>query len=293
LDFLKLPRRIANSVSSRYETRRWKAFERRKLHRLEAFSGQPKGPIFVFGCQRSGTTHIERLFRADPRSRVFGEFSELSTTPSHTVWMDLPSMQAVLDDMRGEYWVIRSLLASHHARDVLEAWPDGVALWAYRDANDVVASMMNKWPGNFRAISQGVETDEEGRWELRELWDRIEVEAAELGATGQARTRDEYGLFWYYRNLLALDLDLANHPRVLMTDYRDFTRAPDAWLERILEMAGVEAASKRYPLETRAASARSSAKPRFSPPLQERCDRLMNDLKVAGQGSRDRVAARP
>ncbi len=276
-----LPARIANSARSRFRSRRWKSFEWLKERRLNRHRAPAKGPIFVFGCQRSGTTHIENLFRADMRARVFGEFSALSISPRHTRWAGFDTMRDVLAENPGKYWVIRSLLASDLALDALDAWPEATAIWVFRDANSVVDSMLRKWQGGFRAISERVESDFEGDWALRPLWDRIEDEARELApeAAPQDRLRDTYALFWYHRNRLVFDLDLATNPRVLLSDYLDFTAAPQANLAILRDRIGVAAPGWTYPLETRPASADTSAKPRFSPAVQAKCDALYRELR--------------
>lgn len=278
-----LPLRIRASIASRLETRRWNLHENRKRQRLNSYAGTAVGPIFIFGCQRSGTTHVERLFRADPRSRVFGEFSELSITSKHTVWHEQDDMKRILAEHPGEYWVVRSLLASHDTVKILNEWPDSTALWIYRDANSVVDSMVRKWQGDFREISECVETDQSEYWALRELWEKIEAQAAELAphTQGEARWRDVYALYWYARNALILDLNLVAHPRVLVTDYIEYTHDPDACLKLLWNRIGVVPPKKCYPLTTRPAGHDSSHKPRFSPLIQDRCDALYAQLRKA------------
>lgn len=291
LTLAALPLRIRNSLSSRLETRRWKSHEARKEKHLREFRETPAGPIFIFGCQRSGTTHVERLFRADPRSRVFGEFSALSVTPDHTVWQGRAAMQHILAEQPGAYWVIRSLLASHSIVDILNDWPESTAIWIFRDANSVVDSMIRKWQGDFRIVSERVETDLSGQWALRGQWDEIEAEAKALApeAEGEAHWRNLYALFWLARNQLVVDLDLPGHPRVLLSDYADFTRAPDRWLSVLLGRAGLSASAASYPLETRPAARDTSHKPRFSPEIQARCDALYTVLCDAARSDRDLV----
>jgi hypothetical protein len=291
LDIAKLPSQILDSIESRLETRRWQAHETKKGKHLNNCKGPPAGPIFIFGCQRSGTTHVERLFRADPRSRVFGEFSALSITPKHTVWQPPSAMREILAAQPGEYWVIRSLLASHRIIIALDAWPSAAALWIFRDANSVVDSMIRKWGGNFRAISERVETDLSGKWDLRDLWDNIEDEAEKIAprASQAKKQRDIYGLFWYYRNRLILDLELPQHPRVSLASYADFTVSSDKRIAHLLKEVGLVPPQWRYPLSTRKAPIRDNSKPRLSNPLQEKCDALYDALLQTSNAGRQSV----
>lgn len=291
MNLLKLPYRIRASIASRIETRRWKAHEASKQRQLSWFSGVPVGPIFIFGCQRSGTTHLEKLFRSDPRSRVFGEFSQLSVTPEHTVWQEEDAMRKILEQNPGAYWVVRSLLASHDILDVLQAWPDSTAIWLFRDANSVADSMIRKWGGDFREISERVETSLSGQWVLKDLWDEIEGQAATLApnANGEDYYRNVYALYWAARNRLVFDLELPSVSRVLLVDYMDYTRNPEAYLEALWSRIGVRPPEGRYPLETRYAGHSGKTKPRFSPLIQDRCDALYAQLCEASLGSQDAV----
>lgn len=286
--------RTRHSAVGRYHKYRWWAFECAKPLLRRRFGAPPAGTIFIFGCQRSGTTHLERLFRADPRSVVFGEFSGLSVTPERTLWAPYSTMKYRIAQQPARYAVIRSLLASHHARKALDEWPASAALWVFRDANSVVDSMVRKWGNSFHAISRRVESDPQGGWELEQLWDAIEAEAeaVEPAAEKAQRVRDVYALFWLYRNALVIENNLADHPRVLLADYADLTERPEAYLNAILSMANIEAMGWNYPIRTRRASLDATDKPRLSQPIQERCDALYLDLRIAAAASRACVEGR-
>lgn len=293
MDIFALSRRVRNSVASRYRTYSWKTYEglKPKLNRVR-YTAPPPATVFIFGCQRSGTTHLERLFRADLRSVVYGEYSALSVTPDRTVWMPAGSMRDRLARDAARYTVVRSLLASHQARDVLGDWPGASAFWVFRDANSVVDSMVRKWNGDFFDISKRVETTPDGRWDLAELWQRIHQEAQTLAPDAGPRTRirDAYALFWLYRNQLAFDLDLPSLPQVVMADYADVTARPEAYLDHGLALAGVEPVTRRYRLETRRASpGKAGNKPRVSPPIQARCDALYDALRTAAEPTRQKI----
>lgn len=283
MEILNFPARVRNSVFQRIMSRRWKRYEQLKAGRLAGYGESPKGPIFILGCQRSGTTYAERLFRADPRSRVFGEFSELTILPTHSVWRDPSSMRQVLSAHRGEYQVIRSLLASHRVCDLLEDWPRSVVLWMFRDANSVVASMMHKWQGDFREVSEKVETDAAGHWELRGIWEQIEADVSS-GAT-EALCHDRYAMYWYQRNRVAIDKSLGNNPRVLMVEYSDFVNRPNAWLKAVRDLGDIAAPNWTFPIHAMARSRSPSSSIRLSPWVQDKCDSLLAELRDAARRS--------
>lgn len=278
-------------MAARYRTYSWKAYEGLKpwLNKVR-YSAPPMATVFIFGCQRSGTTHLERLFRADPRSVVYGEYSALSVTPDRTIWMPADLMRDRLAKDAARYTVVRSLLASHLARDVLCDWPAASAFWVFRDVNSVVDSMVRKWNGDFFDISKRVETTPDGRWDLAKLWQLIFQEAQMLApdADPQTRIRDVYALFWFYRNQLVFDLDLPALPQVVMADYADITAQPEAYLNHGLALAGVDPVIRRYRLETRRTGT-AGHKPRVSPHIQDRCDALYEALRIAAKPTRQKI----
>jgi len=221
------------------------------------------------------------LFRADPRSGVHGEFSALSIRPDSTVWRPLPEIRAEVGRRRCGYTVSRSLLASDFAGDVLDAVPNSAAVWLYRDAPSVVRSMVNKWGGDFRAISERVETDADGVWRLRDLWDDIEREADQTSdaARGEnARIRDTYALYWLKRNRVVLETGLADDPRTMVLSYKTLTSAPTQTVAHLLSMVGLEPPGTSFPLKTRPQSGPAGKPQMFSRGIAEQCDALYREL---------------
>lgn len=272
------PQRIRRSLAARGRTLMWNRFERSKPVVLGLAGARPVGHVFVFGCQRSGTTHVERLFRADPRSAVFGEFSALSVDDDRTAWRALHEVARDLKCQRATYTVARSLLASHRAVEILDAVTPSVGLFLFRDVDGVVNSMVRKWGDGFRALSERVETGADGVWDLRDLWERIEGEADAAGnGDPDQRTRDSYALYWYARNALVLDEDVRG--RLLLVDYADMAAAPAALVERALAPLGLDPPRVAFPLATREPSGTRRSVP-LSPSIRARCDRLYAHLRM-------------
>lgn len=272
-----MPERIRRRLA-RERKRPWNTFEKGKPVLLRLTGARPVGHVFIFGCQRSGTTHVERLFRADPRSKVFGEFSALSVDAGRTAWRPLEDVASDLKQQRSTYTVARSLLASHRAPEILDTVTPSVGLFMFRDVDGVVNSMFQKWGNGFRALSETVETGKDGVWDLRDLWERIDAEI-EAGGPGDAdqRTRDSYALYWYARN--ALMLDERTRARLLLVDYADMTAAPSALVDRVLRPLGIRAPWLTFPLATRKADDKRRAV-RLSPCVRTRCEKLYESLRT-------------
>ncbi len=280
--------RIKNSIEYRVTSRSFQMFEGGKRVYHQLFRAHPKTTLFIFGCQRSGTTHLERLFRADPRSVVFGEFSELSIDPAKTVWPELPELGRRINAAHGDFVAARSLLASHKAAEILDAIEGARAVMMFRQADEVVASMMRKWPGDFEEISRRVETDASGHWDLEKLWLDIhacidDLSDAEPGS--DARRRDIYALYWVRRNEIYFDLGFDRDDRIRLLDYRTLLNEPDVCMAALTTSIGFAPPRLAFPLTTR----------RINPPVRKpgylsdrvrlMCDALYDRLSAAEKGA--------
>ena len=267
--------RLTAALSGRTRTLAWNVFQSAKPRLQRLATRRAEAHLFVFGCQRSGTTHMERLFRADPRSVVFGEFSALSTKPGATVWRPLPEVADTLSRQPGHYTVARSLFESDRASSVIDAIPGSAAVWVYRDAPSVVRSMVVKWADGFRAVSEHVETGTDGKWRLSSLWDEIEDEAAE--ATGQARPSipDVYALYWLRRNECVLEAEPALRGRLTAVSYDRLGHEPDAVVAQALSLLDIGPPRARFPLETTPSKRASYGEAGITSAIADRCEAML------------------
>ena len=126
--------RVRNSITSRYKTFRIKQRARTKKYRSHRLNlGHPRAVIWIFGCQRSGTTFLENIFRHDLDSAVFGEFSELTIAPRKTVLNDRDVVTRIVQFQNAKYAVIRPLFESDRAIELMDWFPNSIGVWLFRD----------------------------------------------------------------------------------------------------------------------------------------------------------------
>ena len=146
----QFPRRIRMSIEGRYRTFTIKQRARRKArHQQYADLGAPSGIIIGLGCQRSGTTFFENIFRHDLDSVVYGEYSSLSIGAKRTYLRTFEEIKAIIGDENASYAVMKPLFYSDRALEFLEHFPNSIVVWMFRDCPHVVRSMKNKWQGDF------------------------------------------------------------------------------------------------------------------------------------------------
>ncbi|MEM9341983.1 MAG: hypothetical protein AAGA87_02960 [Pseudomonadota bacterium] len=269
--------RIHSSIASRVATRSFRVFEQSKRCFNEVVGVHPSAGLLILGCQRSGTTHLERLFRADMRSVIFSEFSDLSFDPGSVVWVDLSDVQRRLARAPGRYVVVRSLFASHRAVEILDSLRSLRVIWMIRPAAEVVASMISKWGDRFEAISRRVETDDAGDWDLASLWGDVHNEAQRLSTAERGTLpyqRDVYALYWHARNRTFFDLGLESDSRVRVLSYQTLLDDPMRVMADLRQDIGVSDTSLRFPLRTQRRTPKAAAPDLLSPMIRETCDAL-------------------
>jgi hypothetical protein len=233
--------------------------------------GNPMFVIWIFGCQRSGTTLMERMFRNDLRSVVFGEFSQLTISPDRSVLLPLIKVKKKLSSQKARYAVVRPLFESDRARELLDSVPSSTAVWLFRDYKQVVTSMLNKWGADFFEISEKVESDNNGNWRLQHIIDEIKnkVNCTE-------NIPDLYSLYWYKRNRIFFEEDL-EPKRVLCLNYTQLVNHPSYCMETILNNAG-DHLWNNFSTDVNTDSASKIVSISISKDIAKKCDELYEKL---------------
>ncbi len=113
-----------------------------------------KRTLFIFGCQRSGTTHMTEIFMLDPDAEVFSEKSVLNIPPRN-IGDTRPDVdfglrgcgevQRIMDRYPADLRIAKPIVDSQHAGRLLESSPSSKVVWIYRRYSDVVASNLKKF----------------------------------------------------------------------------------------------------------------------------------------------------
>jgi hypothetical protein len=230
-----LLRKVYRSFMGRKKTYKTKAWAFVKQWRMKYLTvGKPEFLLLILGCQRSGTTLLERIFRTDLDAVVFGEYCELTIASDRTVWQPLDRVKAKIEGCNAKYSVAKPLFESDRACELLEFFPTALVLWVFREPPLVVNSMKNKWGNDFFEISRRVESDQQGNWRGESLFEEIERETA-----GRNPSIDErYALFWKKRNEIAFAAELGQNDRVLFLNYETLVKHPEQCIEIIMKKAG-------------------------------------------------------
>jgi hypothetical protein len=248
---------------------------RRLVGRL---SRRPKVPLFVVGCQRSGTTMVLRVLSRARDCRVYHEDNREAFDAEFRLRDDATILR-LIEESPEPVVVFKPLVDSHRTSRLLELHPNARAVWLYRHYRDVAGSAVRKWGDDFRDATWGFASGEAETLDQRILSEHVTGGTAALLRTlcegAEPTPANGAALYWYLRNVLYFDLQ--DDPRVLLIKYRDVVTNPERSFGRIRAFAG--GGSSGEGLDTvRADSLGKHAGLRLDRAIEERCEGLLGSL---------------
>lgn len=246
-------------------------------------SRAPRQLLFIFGCQRSGTTLVNEIFDNDLNARVYGEFSEISRSQKHRRNLrlkPLAEVRAIMERGPARLIVAKPIAETQNALKLLAFFPGSKALFIYRNYAAVAASNLKLFgPGNGISNLRPIMEGDAANW-------RAEGVAADIRGMVAARFREDMdphdaaALFWYVRNRFFFDLGLDRHPAVQPLRYEDLVRDPSGMMERVYGFLGMDCPKAAAAL-VHGDSAGKGRQLHLSPDIRELCQDLLERLEHA------------
>ncbi|MEM7030767.1 MAG: sulfotransferase domain-containing protein [Chloroflexota bacterium] len=220
-----------------------KEVRKRTYQRFILDQTQPKQPLFIFGCQRSGTTMLAKIFKQDLNTTMYGERGlgidgGLRTKP-------FDEIRSIFERERGTLLVAKPLVESQYAHQFLDYFSEEESLkekgingakgvWLYRNYRDVANSSLNKFgtESSIKNLGPIANPDLPLDWASENVSDKTK-EIVQKYFTAGMPTFDAKTLFWYVRNILFYEQKLDHHPHVLLMKYKDLVTDPKAKMRQI------------------------------------------------------------
>ncbi|MBW2499395.1 MAG: sulfotransferase [Deltaproteobacteria bacterium] len=261
----------------RYALRCWRS---ELVHGLEEtqqlWRGRPMGAgtvLLILGCQRSGTTLMTRIFAADPEAKVYGEYSEFSVQDRRGRLRLAPLRHVAgrLERSRFPLLVMKPLVESQQADELLATLPRSKALWLVRGPADVARSdleLFGRANGvrNLERLLAGRPGDWRG--------ERVSPDVREVVAkhyTPSMDPMDAAALFWWARNSLFFELGLDDRSDVLPVRYESLATRPHETMRAVYAFAGREFPGEAATREVTSASVGRESNSRLSDAVQVLC----------------------
>ncbi len=211
---------------------------------IDIFTLNKKMPIFVLGCQRSGTTMLIKHLGKSSEISVYGE-GDPRANKDHR-FKDEQAIKRVIAKDRKQRIIFKPLNDIQYADRFLEFHKNAKAIWIYRNYNDVVNSAIIKWKDVQKNIIFWIAKHYGQPWDCNNKYDRDCAIYAEGMSKDAAQTlkqavhsdmsnEDGAALLWFSRSKFYFDLGLDKNENVLLVKYEDIVENPTKFFKRIFD----------------------------------------------------------
>jgi len=224
------------SLSSPISQWYWKVLSSYKVNKARTWCHGMLHPcktpriVWVFGCQRSGTTMLRNFIGFDPRVNDQGEgdppfFRQMPVTDLQYLRLRPDAEVArLLAEQRNQVVLLKPLHDSQRATALLNAFPGSKGIWIFRHYREVILSHLTYYKGRYEALPYLRDLLELNKksWKAEGLGPemrRFIQEHKELATTPTAA----FALFWLARNSLLFDQE---HPEMIAFNYNSLVEQP-------------------------------------------------------------------
>lgn len=277
---MRLPTESVEKFISKANRVRLRSYKRVYHQMVTTRSDDVPPMLFIFGGQRSGTTLLVNIFEKDLRTKMYREFSELSSMDKENgVRYDpLPVLTATIKRTSAPFLVLKPLVESQNAPELLDYFPSARAIWVYRDYRDVAASNLNKF-----GVANGVDDvkpiayRDQDNWRSERASDKVHSVIKQYYSPEMA-PHDAAALFWYARNQLYFDLGLDHDPRVMIIKYEELVHNPHDKIQQIYTFMAQPFPGPHIVSNVHVGSVGKGCKIQLTDEIDSRCDALLNKL---------------
>jgi hypothetical protein len=236
--------------------------------------------LFIVGCQRSGTSLMNRIFTRDLNTSVYRESSRLSSSDPHKLRLNsYEEISREFKKNKAKYIILKPLVETQNILQLLEFFSGSKALWMYRNYKDFVQSTVNRFhiDVGINALKAIIER-EPSNWRSEKVSDRV-YSIISKHYSDEISPYDASALFWFARNQLFFDLDLENNPRVFMCRYEDLAAHPVEMVNEIYNFMDIEyIISKKIVQDINTRAIGKGITVELSPNIEELCQSLLTQM---------------
>lgn len=235
--------------------------------------------VAIFGCQRSGTTLLSRVLDSFSYARTFGEFSSLSSEcPNNIRLNSLTDVKRELEKVKAPLIVMKPLVESQNAVQILDALEEVTAVWLYRDFLDVALSDLKKFPntsgrGNLHPILEC----NEHNWRSQNVPKEL-VETVKAVYSEKLTELDCACLFWYVRNSLFFSQGLEKRDDVVLWKYEDLMFEPEKHFSKLSAKLKIDVSDYDFSTIFSKTSIRKENSSKLNNEVESLCVELMAKL---------------
>lgn len=236
--------------------------------------------IFVFGCQRSGTTLLQKILNLSSRIQRHGEGEAPYFYPENDLARQfrLQPKDIVLKHLnyeKSEMITIKPLYETFQLNALMSDYPDAKVFFMYRNYRDVVKSHL-KYYAHINALEyvKPLFESEKNHWLTENLpnYAKNNIRSFRLKDLSNS---DAYALYWYARNSVGISQINDN---VEIVNYDKLISQPITEIPRICKFVDVKARPTWPSIIRLKEEKRSRYQFRISPEIEIICEELSQKL---------------
>jgi hypothetical protein len=213
-------------------------YQKKFYQKTNSFNKVDRRHVFIFGCQRSGTTLLGRVFERDLRTAVLQEISCI-TKESGDI-LRLKSFAEVIENLNklnAQLIVAKPLVESHRSNEILSKIPQSKGIWMFRNYRDVIASNINRFSSQIEGLRMTISGDppswrservSESTLEIIKKFYRPDMEKADAAALG-----------WYSLNNMFFEYKFDSNPDMILFNYDEFVKSPEREMKHLYNFIDV------------------------------------------------------
>jgi hypothetical protein len=242
-----------------------------------------KTPIFVLGCQRSGTTLLLNVVGRSPKVHSYHEGERTILDPKDYRLISDDAIRKVVVKTPEPIVLLKPLNDSQQVDRLLALHSNAKAIWLYRHYREVVDSAVKMWGDAqttmIREVSQGTYSDR-GSSAIGERVTPENLKIVQRFATEGLSSWDGAALLWYLRNSIYFDASLRTNRRAMLFKYEDLVSYPEQKFGVLFGFIGAEFLPK-YTADVHASSLKKESMFTFNPDIEALCQSMMARLDEA------------
>lgn len=238
--------------------------------------------IFIFGCQRSGTTMMGTVVGLSPAVKAYGEGDlPYFYQEDHHEYLRLVEWQKIKELLRGEksqFTLLKPLYDSQVADKLLKEFPYSKAIWIYRHYLDTVDSHIKNYRNDHDGIIYTKELFDRKKivWKNENLSEDIK-EIIDKFKGREINSATGYALFWLTRN--SLFNQVKKNADILLVNYESIIANPVLEFSNIFSFLCLPF-KKKYAGIIHSRALKKPIKFLIDPEVQQLCDEMYNELKT-------------
>lgn len=208
---------------------------------LSFFPSYTKSNIFyIFGCQRSGTTIIQKLISLSPKVKFYGEgdlpyFHSEDSIKHHRIKPEI-EIKKFLKHESLKFITLKPLYESHNANSLISMIPGSKGVWVFRNYLDVIDSHLHYYNQNIIEYISPLFSKKNNNW-LNEYIPKDIQNFINQFSIDEISDADAYGLFWITRN--SLYDEVKNNKEIICINYEGLVKNPDIQIKRMCNFLGI------------------------------------------------------